>query len=189
MTKCILIFDEIKECLDILEIFDEKSIYLSEKLIVKPKKEVIYTKQELLLLENKKENLLKIKEISDVRVLNPKLDRELRQQSMRKWLMPFGFIAGLGFSNMTNLSTFSMLGLNNIGNSILGGILGMISGYIGSFFASGSINLNRNKELRPILRFNKEGKWLLILESQIGYELPWMLIKESKTKDIIFIES
>ena len=44
--------------------------------------------------------------------------------------MPFGFIAGIAFSNMTNLSTFSFLGLNNIGESLIGGLLGMGSGYL-----------------------------------------------------------
>jgi hypothetical protein len=43
---------------------------------------------------------------------------------MRNWLMPFGFIAGIAFSNMTNLSTFSFLGLNNIGESFHGWAFG-----------------------------------------------------------------
>ena len=90
---------------------------------------------------------------------------------------------------MTNLSTFSFLGLNNLGESIFGGILGMTSGYIGSIFAALSINLNRNKEIRSILNLNKQGKWLMILENQIGYELPWQLIKESESDDIIFLEN
>ena len=35
---------------------------------------------------------------------------------------------------------------------------------------------------------NKQGKWLNLLENQIGTELPWALIKESEPKDIIFLE-
>ena len=189
MTKCILIFDEIEECLGLLKLFDDKSIYLAEGIIIKPDKEKTDLIPDLLLLETNKTNIYKVQDLLNIRVLNPKLDRKLRQQSMRKWLMPFGFIAGLGFSNMTNLSTFSILGLNNLGETIFGGLLGMGSGYLGSIFASASINLNRNKELRSIINFNKNGKWLLLLESQTGYELPWMLIKESKTKDIVFLES
>ena len=102
--------------------------------------------------------------------------------------MPFGFIAGIAFSNMTNLSTFNFLGLNNIGESLIGGILGMGSGYLGSIVSSASININRNKELRSIINLNKEGKWLILLENQIGAELPWALIKQSEAKDIIFLE-
>ena len=102
--------------------------------------------------------------------------------------MPFGFVAGIAFSNMTNLSTFSFLGLNTIGESLMGGLLGMGSGYLGSIVSAASINLNRNKELRSIINFNKEGKWLVLLENQIGYELPWALIKQLAPKDVIFLE-
>ena len=94
---------------------------------------------------------------------------------MRNWLMPFGFIAGIAFSNMTNLSTFSFLGLNNIGESFMGGLLGMGSGYLGSIVSSASINVNRNKELRSIIDFNKEGKWLvLVRRSTCGTAETWV---------------
>ena len=107
---------------------------------------------------------------------------------MRNWLMPFGFIAGIAFSNMTNLSTFSFIGLNNIGESLMGGVLGMGAGFLGSIVSAASINLNRNKELRSIINLNKQGKWLVLLENQIGTELPWALIKLSEPKDILFLE-
>ena len=48
--------------------------------------------------------------------------------------------------------------------------------------------INDTKELRSIINFNKEGKWLVLLENQIGAELPWALIKQSEAKDIIFLE-
>ena len=64
----------------------------------------------------------------------------------------------------------------------------MGAGYLGSVVSSASINLNRNKELRSIFDLNKKGKWLVMLENQIGTELPWNLIKQSDPKDIIFIE-
>ena len=60
---------------------------------------------------------------------------------------------------------------------------------LGSIVSSASINVNRNKELRSIIDLNKEGKWLVLLENQIGTELPWALIKQSDPRDIIFIES
>ena len=64
----------------------------------------------------------------------------------------------------------------------------MGSGYLGSIVSSASININRNKELRSIINSNREGKWLVLLENQIGAELPWTLIKQSDAKDIIFLE-
>ena len=71
---------------------------------------------------------------------------------MKNWLMPFGFLAGLSFSNMTNLTTFSFLNLNTFGESLVGGLLGLGSGYIGSFFAAGSINLRGFLLLHFLLR-------------------------------------
>tara|TARA_Y100001978_G_scaffold202235_1_gene222704 strand:+ start:1472 stop:2038 length:567 start_codon:yes stop_codon:yes gene_type:complete len=188
LTKCILIFKELEQCIDLLRIFEEKSIFLTQALLIKPSDEKISIPQQKILLD-KKSNYFIIEKIETNRILNPKLDRQIRQQNMKKWLMPFGFLTGLAFSNMTNLTTFSFLGLNTFGDSILGGLLGMGSGYIGSFFASASINLNRNKEIRPILNANKQGQWLMLLENQNGYELPWNLLKESEPLDLIFIEN
>ena len=186
MTKCILVLDDFEKCLNLTNTFQEKSIFLTELTLIIPKDKQLSTDQQLSINELK---LIKIEALENIRVLNPKLDRQLRQQNMKKWLMPFGFIAGLTFSNMTNLSTFSFLGLDSFGESLVGGALGTASGYLGSIVASASINLNRKKEIRSILNLNKTGKWLMLLESQIGYELPWNLIKESKSKDIIFFEN
>ena len=187
MTKSIVIFDELEKCIALLNEFKEKSITLSESLLILPhKEEISSTHQKLLNLPVN--NFFKSDKIENIRILNPKLDSKIRHKSMRKWLMPFGFIAGIAFSNMTNLSTFSFLGLNNLGESLMGGILGMGAGFLGSMVSASSINLNKNKELRSILKLNNEGKWLLLLENQIGTELPWSLIKKSEPKDIIFLE-
>ncbi len=188
MTKSIVIYEDLEKCIQLFNIFKEKSVLLSEAILIPPLKERISTDQNELL-NTTKNNLFISQEIEEIRILNPSLDRKLRQKDMSKWLMPFGFIAGIAFSKMTNLSTFSFLGLNNIGESFIGGLLGMGSGYLGSIVSSASINLNRNKELRSIINLNKEGKWLILLENQIGSELPWALIKESGPKDIIFLEA
>ena len=187
MTKSILIFEDIEKCLNLFSVFKEKSVFLSEAILIPPLKEKISPEQNELL-NSTTNNFFRSEEIEDIRILNPKLDRKIRQKGMSKWLMPFGFIAGLAFSNMTNLSTFSFLGLNSVGESFIGGLLGMGSGYLGSMVSSASINLNRNKELRSIIGQHKEGKWLILLENQIGSELPWELIKQSVPKDIIFLE-
>ncbi len=187
MTKSIVIFNDLEKCLNLLNVLKDKSVYLSESLLILPSKEKI-TPDQKQLLNAPTNSFLISEEIENIRILNPKLDRKIRQKNMRNWLMPFGFIAGIAFSNMTNLSTFSFLGLNNIGESLMGGLLGMGSGYLGSIVSAASINVNRNKELRSIVDFNKEGNWLVLLENQIGTELPWALIKQSEPKDIIFLE-
>ena len=187
MTKSIVIFEDIDKCIELFNVFKEKSILLSEAILIPPLSEKI-SSEEADLLYSKSSTSIKSQKFEDIRILNPKLDRKIRQKEMSRWLMPFGFLAGVAFSNMTNLSTFSFLGLNNIGESLMGGLLGMGSGYLGSMVSSRSININRNKELRSIINLNKEGKWLVLLENQIGSELPWALIKQAKAKDIIFLE-
>ena len=188
MTKSLVIFNELEKCLDLLNVFKDKSVFLSESLLILPSKEKINPNQRQLL-NSSTNNFFRSEEIENIRILNPKLDRKIRQKNMRTWLMPFGFIAGIAFSNMTNLSTFSFFGLNNVGESFMGGLLGMISGYLGSIVSAASINVNRNKELRSIINLNNEGKWLLLLENKIGTELPWALIKQSEPIDIIFLDS
>ena len=187
MTKSIVIFNELEKCLDLLNVLKDKSIFLSELLLILPSKEKI-TPDQLQLINSSSNTFFRSEEIENIRILNPKLDRKMRQRNMQTWLIPFGFVAGIAFSNMTNLSTFSSLGLNSTGESFIGGLLGMGSGYLGSIVSAASINVNRNKELRSIIDFNKEGKWLIFLENQIGTELPWALIKQSDPKDIIFLE-
>ena len=187
MTKSIVIFNELEECLELLNVCQDKSVFLSESLLILPSKEKI-TPDQQQLLNLSANRFFRSEEIENIRVLNPKLDRKIRQKNMSTWLMPFGFIAGIAFSNMTNLSTFSFLGLDKIGESFMSGLLGMGSGYLGSIVSSASINLNRNKELRSIIDLNNEGKWLVLLENQIGTELPWALIKQSEPREIIFLE-
>lgn len=185
MTKCILIFDQLEESLNLINSLREKSIALSQTIVIKPSATKLETQEEDII--NKNPDI--IRTIEKVRLLNPKLDQKIRQKDMSNWLIPFGFISGLTFSNMTNLTTFSFLGLNSLGESILGGVLGMGSGWLGSIVASASINMNRNKELRSIFNINKDGKWLVLLENEIGAELPWVLIRESNLEDIIFLEN
>ena len=176
-----------EKCTDLLKTFEERSLFFSQSILIKPNDYEINNEQEKII-QNLKSNLFKVENLENNRILNPKLDRKIRQKGMQNWLMPFGFIAGLSFSNMTNLMTFSFLNLNAFGESLAGGLLGLGSGYIGSYFASRSINLNRSKEIRPLLNANNEGKWLILLEDQNGYELPWELIKGSEPLDIIFLE-
>ncbi|KGG01385.1 hypothetical protein EU97_0429 [Prochlorococcus marinus str. MIT 9311] len=182
-----MIFEDLEKCIQLFNVFKEKSVLLQEAILIPPSNAKISPDKTKLLNESAN-NFIKSQLIEEIRILNPKLDRKLRQKDMSRWLMPFGFIAGIAFTNMTNLSTFSFLGLNNIGETLIGGLLGMGSGYLGSVFSAASINLNRNKELRSIINLNKEGKWLVMLENQIGTELPWALIKQSEAKDIIFLE-
>ena len=103
------------------------------------------------------------------------------------WLIPFGFIAGLSFSQMTDLKTFANMGFPNPLEKLLGGLVGMISGALGSFFSAGGTNQETLDDLRVIRKKSEEGYWLLILELPMEIEPPWEILKQTDTLEIINI--
>ena len=123
----------------------------------------------------------------EIKLLNPTIARKNRQKTLATWLIPFGFIAGLSMTQMTDLKTFSDMGFPNQLEKLLGGLVGMISGALGSFFSAGGINQETVDDLRAIQKKSEEGCWLLILELPIEIEPPWSILKEIDNQDIISI--
>jgi len=70
---------------------------------------------------------------------------------------------------------------------LLGGLVGMISGALGSFFSAGGISQETDDDLRALRKKSEEGFWLLILELPIEIEPPWSILKETNTVEIITI--
>ena len=124
---------------------------------------------------------------NNIKLLNPALARKDRQKTLATWLIPFGFIAGLSFSQMTDLKTFADMGFPNQLEKLLGGLVGMISGALGSFFSAGGINQETVDDLRALRKKSKEGFWLVILELPIEIEPPWSILKETNSLEIINI--
>ena len=124
---------------------------------------------------------------NNIKLLNPDLARKDRQKTLATWLIPFGFIAGLSFSQMTDLKTFANMGFPNPLEKLLGGLVGMISGALGSFFSAGGTNQETLDDLRVIRKKSEEGYWLLILELPMEIEPPWEILKQTDTLEIINI--
>ena len=122
---------------------------------------------------------------NDIKLLNPTLAKKERQKTLASWLIPFGFLAGLSFSQMTDLKTFADMGFPNQLEKLLGGIVGMISGALGSFFSAGGISQETDDDLRAIRKKSEEGFWLLILELPTEIEPPWSIFKETNSLEII----
>ncbi len=136
------------------------------------------------LLSPDRDPLVKKVKIDDVRLLNPKMVRRERQRNMSLWLMPFGLIAGLTFAGMTNLGTFSKIGFSQIGNTFIGGFLGMGSGLIGSFFAAASVNTYQ-KDIEVLKKRHERGNWLVLIQTPLETELPWQIIQEINPLEIV----
>ena len=124
---------------------------------------------------------------NNIKLLNPALAQKDRQKTLATWLIPFGFIAGLSFSQMTDLKTFANMGFPNPLEKLLGGLVGMISGALGSFFSAGGTNQETLDDLRVIRKKSEEGYWLLILELPMEIEPPWEILKQTDTLEIINI--
>lgn len=124
---------------------------------------------------------------NNIKLLNPALARKDRQKILATWLIPFGFIAGLSFSQMTDLKTFANMGFPNPLEKLLGGLVGMISGALGSFFSAGGTSQETIDDLRVIRKKSEEGYWLLILELPMEIEPPWAILKEIDSLEIINI--
>jgi hypothetical protein len=58
---------------------------------------------------------------------------------MMLWLVPFGFGAGFMFNIITGLETFTWTG--QLGNQIIGGLLGTIGGAMGAFLIGGGVGV------------------------------------------------
>ncbi|MBW4562042.1 MAG: hypothetical protein KME32_12975 [Mojavia pulchra JT2-VF2] len=82
---------------------------------------------------------------------------------MAIWLVPFGFFAGFTFSVITGLDTFAWAG--EIGNHVIGGILGAASGAMGSVFVGGGIGLVvGGGDALPYRNRLDAGKYLIVVE-------------------------
>ena len=124
---------------------------------------------------------------NNIKLLNPALAQKDRQKTLATWLIPFGFIAGLSFSQMTNLRTFADMGFPSQLERLLGGLVGMLSGALGSFFSAGGISQETADDLRALQKKSEEGFWLLIIQLPIEIEPPWAILNEIDSLEIIII--
>ena len=134
------------------------------------------------------EVIFKQTNFNNIKLLNPAAAKKDRQKTLATWLIPFGFIAGLSFSQMTDLNTFANMGFPNVLEKLLGGLVGMISGVLGSFFSAGGTSQEIVDDLRAIRKRSEEGCWLLILELPIEIEPPWAILKETESLEVITLE-
>jgi hypothetical protein len=122
-------------------------------------------------------------DLASVDELNPAIARRRRQRGMATWLMPFGFFAGLTFTYITDLDTFAFAGA--IGSHLIGGVLGLGSGLMGSFAAAASVSSEVDDRVRALRNRLEEGNWLLLVETATGVEIPWTRLQEAKPQSVV----
>jgi hypothetical protein len=121
--------------------------------------------------------------IDQVELLSPNLTRVRRQKAMARWLMPFGFLAGVTFTQITNLTTFASFG--PWGEMLIGGLMGMGSGLMGSYAAAASVNSDNDDGVRILRNRREEGSWLVLLETPNGIEPPWQVVQRSHPQQVV----
>ena len=122
-------------------------------------------------------------DMTEVVELNPALTRRLRQRGMARWLLPFGVFAGLTFTFIPDLDTFAFAG--SWGSHLIGGILGLGSGWLGSFAAAASVTSEADDRIRALRNRLEEGNWLLLVETASGMEMPWTRLQEARPKAVV----
>jgi hypothetical protein len=115
--------------------------------------------------------------------LDPASERRQRQRSMARWLVPFGFLAGLTFTYITDLDTLAVFGPWS--QHLFGALLGMGSGLMGSFAAAASVRSADDDRIRGLRNRLEEGSWLLLAETQAGAELPWTLVQKCRPQAVV----
>lgn len=103
---------------------------------------------------------------------------------MGTWLIPFGFFAGTAFSSITNLHTFAWAG--EIGDHLIGGLLGAISGAMGSVFVGGGVGLIiGGGDALPYRNRLNMGKYLIVVEgSEMLIERSTRILRKSNPENI-----
>ena len=111
MSICVLVFQNLPEARGFQEELEKNKTLISSSQIVYPEpktqeitKEINNLKTPTNQIQQKYFELIAFK---DVKLFNPKLTQKDRQKTLSLWLMPFGFLSGISFSQMTQLKTFS----------------------------------------------------------------------------------
>lgn len=96
-------------------------------------------------------------------LIDPKEEAKKQVKLMAIWLVPFGFFSGFTFSLITGLDTLAWAG--EIGNHVIGGILGAGSGAMGSVFVGGGVGLfEGGGDALPYRNRLDAGKYLIVVQ-------------------------
>lgn len=96
-------------------------------------------------------------------LIDPNEQAEKQSQLLSSWLVPFGFVAGFAFNVLTGLNTFPWAG--EVGNHIIGGLLGAGAGTMGAWFVGGGIGLALGSgDALPYRNRLNAGKYLIVVQ-------------------------
>ncbi|MBE9013897.1 hypothetical protein IQ250_27285 [Pseudanabaenaceae cyanobacterium LEGE 13415] len=95
-------------------------------------------------------------------LIDPNETARKQVRLMASWLVPFGFLGGAAFNVITGLDTFAWAG--EIGSPLIAGILGGLSGLLGSVFVGGGVGLVvGGGDALPYRNRLNAGKYLIVI--------------------------
>jgi hypothetical protein len=68
---------------------------------------------------------------------------------------------------------------------VIGGLLGMGSGWMGSYAAAASVVSEEDDRIRGLRNRLEEGSWLLVVEPAQGQDMPWTLLQEARPRAVV----
>ncbi|MGK7900149.1 MAG: hypothetical protein AB4352_01820 [Hormoscilla sp.] len=96
-------------------------------------------------------------------LIDPNQQAVKRARLMSYWLVPFGFFGGATFSLITGLNTFAWAG--ELGNHLIGGLLGAASGAMGAAVVGGGVGLvTGSGDALPYRNRLNAGKYLIVVQ-------------------------
>ncbi|MEI6332089.1 MAG: hypothetical protein WCP16_22850 [Pseudanabaena sp. ELA645] len=150
--------------LEVFNIFTENMNYLVSVWSDRMKAEEVYTQLESANFPMESISILGkgYKTAEEFGFIDPIEIGRKQAFSMSYWLVPFGFLSGVGFSLVTDLQTFAWAGA--IGNHAIGGLLGAFGGAMGSIFVGGGVGVATSSDSVPMRNRLEEGKYLIIVQ-------------------------
>lgn len=96
-------------------------------------------------------------------LIDPNEQARKQVRLMATWLVPFGFLGGAAFNVITGLDTFAWAG--EIGSPLIAGVLGGLSGLLGSVFVGGGVGLVvGGGDALPYRNRLNAGKYLVVVQ-------------------------
>jgi hypothetical protein len=102
------------------------------------------------------------KSLQDLKIEDP--NQVAWQQAVRMlyWVIPFGFVAGFSFNDITQLTILEQA--SPLVNHLIGGLFGTIASAMGGFIFGGGGQFLIDREKMPFKKRLKSGKYLLVAQ-------------------------
>lgn len=100
--------------------------------------------------------------LQDLNIKDPNQVAWQQAVQMLYWVVPFGFVAGFSFNDITQLTILEQA--SPLVNHLIGGLFGMIASAMGGFTFGGGSQFLIDREKMPFKKRLKSGKYLLVAQ-------------------------